>query len=74
MIMNLSITEKIKLILIKRKMSSTALAMAIGNTRQNLANKFKRDNFSIDDLKKIAIALNCTIDTTFILNDTGETI
>lgn len=67
-------SEKIRFLLIKRKMSSTDLANATGQSRQNLANKLKRNNFSIEDLQKIAIALNCSFECNFITNDTGEKI
>ena len=53
-------------------MTLTQLAEATGQTRQNLSNKLKRDNFSEKEIKKIAEALNCTYLTAFKLNDTEE--
>ncbi len=72
--MQLSATQKIKIILDKRHMSITELASKVGISRQNLTNKFARDNFSEKELQQIAIALNCKFDTQFTMLDTNETI
>ncbi len=71
--MNLTTTEKIKIILGRKNMSVSDLAIALGQTRQNLHNKFKRDNFSEKELKEIAAALNIEFEINFIL-DNGEKI
>lgn len=70
----MAMSEKIKIVLLKRKMTITALAQAIGSTRSNLSNKLSRDNFSEKELQEIAEALNCDLDMNFTLRDTGETI
>lgn len=70
----MAMSEKIKIVLLKRKMTVTALAQAIGSTRSNLSNKLSRDNFSGKELQEIAEALNCDLDMNFTLRDTGETI
>ncbi len=70
----MGMTEKIKIILIKRKMSVKELAEKLDCTSQNLSGKFKRDNFNEKELAEIASALNCTFDAKFIFNDTGESI
>ncbi len=70
----MGMSEKIKIILVKRKMTITALAESLGTTRSNLSGKLSRDNFSENELKEIAEALNCEIDTIFTLKDTGETV
>ena len=67
-------TEKIKILLIKRNISAVQLAALLKTTPQNIYNKFKRDNFSENELKEIAEALNCTFTASFTLNDTGEQI
>lgn len=67
-------TEKIKIVLLKRKMTVSELAEKLGCTSQNLSGKFKRDNFSEKELSEIATALNCTFNVGFTLNDTGEKI
>jgi len=70
----MGMTEKIKILLIKRKMTVKELAEKLGYTSQNLSGKFKRDNFSERELFEIAQALDCTFVARFIMNDTGETI
>jgi DNA-binding Xre family transcriptional regulator len=70
----MSMTEKIKIALIKRNMSVTELANILGSTPQNLSAKFRRDNFCEKDLQEIAIALNCRFEANFIDNITGETL
>lgn len=65
-------SEKIELVLVKRKMSKAALATKLNSSTSNLYNKFKRDNFSEKELQEIAAILNCTFEANFVLNDTGE--
>lgn len=65
-------TEKIKILLVKRGKSAAQLAVLLGFTPQNLYNKFKRDNFSTNELQKIAEALGCDYDSVFTLRDSGE--
>ena len=71
---NMSMSEKIRIALIKRKMSVTELAVAIGTSQSNLSNKLKRDNFSEKELNQIAEVLNCYFKGIFVLKDTGEEI
>ena len=66
--------EKIRVVLNRRNMTLGELADRTGQSRQNLSNKMKRDNFTEKDLREIAAALNCTFKTEFVMNDTGETI
>lgn len=70
----MAMSEKIKIVLLKRKMTVTSLAEMIGTPRSNLSNKLSRDNFSEKELKEIAEALNCDLDTNFTLRDTGEQV
>lgn len=57
--MDLTIGEKIKVIMKRRGVSMTELSDKIGQSRQNLTNKMRRDNFTEQDAKKIATALGC---------------
>ncbi len=57
----MSATKIIKQILKEKNMSQTELAATIGTTRQNLANKMSRDNFSTAELLAISKVLNCNI-------------
>ena len=72
--MRLSTGEKIKIILGRRGMTSTELAEKRGFTRQNMANKLSKSNFSEKELTDIAEIMNCTFNTQFTMNDTGESI
>ena len=71
----MSMTEKIRILLVKRgNMSEAALARKIGWSPQNLSNKMKRDNYTEADLKEIAAALDCDFEAAFTMRDTGERI
>ncbi|ETP70970.1 response regulator (CheY-like receiver, AAA-type ATPase, and DNA-binding domain-containing protein) [Lachnospiraceae bacterium JC7] len=71
----MGMTEKIRILCVKRgNMSEAELARRLGISPQNLNNKMKRDNFTENDLKSIADALDCTYSSLFTLNDTGETV
>lgn len=72
--MQLTTSEKIKVILGRRGMTVSDLAAKIGTSRQNLTNKFARDNFNEKEIYQIAEALNCGFEALFTLKDTGETI
>lgn len=68
----MSMTEKIKIAMLIRKMGVKDLATYLGCTSQNLSGKFKRDNFSEKELNEIATALKCHFEGRFISDDTGE--
>lgn len=71
----MSMTEKIRILLVKRgNMSEAELARRLDISPQNLNNKMKRDNFTESDLSSIANVLDCSFNATFVLNDTGEEI
>lgn len=70
----MTISEKIRLLARRRGLTITALAGKIGMTRQNLNVKLKNDNFTIKELQEIAVVLNCSYETVFVMNDTGERI
>lgn len=70
----MSMAEKIKIVLIKRKMTLTGLAEKLGKSPQNISAKLSRDNFSEKEILEIAAALDCSFNAEFILNDTGEKV
>ena len=72
--MPLTAGEKIKVILGRRKMTLADLAKKTGQSQPNLSNKISRDNFSEKELQEIASVLDCTFQTVFKMNDTGEEI
>lgn len=67
-------TENIKIVMLKRKINIKELAEKLGTTGNNMTNKFKRDNFSENELREIANALNCKLDIVFIDNETNQRI
>ena len=69
--MNPMMAEKIKFVMIRRNMTTTALAQAINTSPANLSNKLRRDDFRESELREIAKALNCKFESNFVLNDSG---
>ena len=70
----MAMSEKIRIALLKRKMSITELATHLHTSQSNLSNKLKRDNFSEKELSNIADILSCDFKGTFVMRDTGEEI
>ena len=70
---NLSMAEKIRILLRRKNVTIVELSTRLGTTNQNLANKFKRDNFSIKELDDIAKALDCEFEGFFVDKD-GERV
>ena len=68
----LTTTEKIKVLLKLNNMTAGELAEQTGQTRQNLSNKMKRNNYSEEELRAIAAALGCECKITFVLKDGQE--
>lgn len=65
--------EKIKVLLHRKNMSVQDLAELLGQSRQNINTKLKKDNFSEQDLKKIAEVLEVEFEGFFFLKN-GEKI
>ena len=72
--MELTASEKIRILANRRGASMADIADLTGQSRQNLSNKLKRDNFSVVELQKLAAALNCSVSICFIDNENGESI
>lgn len=70
----LSMSEKIRIILKRRNLTLADLAEKLGQSRQNLSNKMRRDNFTIKELYLIAEALGCSLVSYFETKDTDEII
>ena len=70
----MAMAEKVRILLVKRKITVTDLAKRLGMSQSNLSNKLSRDNFSEKELQEIAEALNCDLDISFTLRDTGEQV
>ena len=67
-------TEQIKIALLKRNLGVKDLAERLGTTSQNISGKFKRDNFSRQEILDIAEVLNCDFKASFVMRDTGEVV
>ncbi|MBN2879286.1 MAG: helix-turn-helix transcriptional regulator [Clostridia bacterium] len=67
-------SDKIRIMLIKRKMTMQELAYKVDISPQNLSNKLGRDNFSELEMKNIATALGCKLDINFVMNETNESV
>jgi len=70
----MAMAEKVRILLVKRKITITDLAKRLGMSQSNLSNKLSRDNFNEKELQEIAEALNCDLDIGFTLRDTGEQV
>lgn len=69
----LSVAEKIRIILRRNDMTLGELADLLGQSRQNLSNKMSRNNFQEGDIRAAAEAMHCSVDIIFTLSD-GSTI
>ena len=63
--MSMSAGEKIKTIMTRQKVSMGDMAEQTGQSRQNLSNKMKRDDFSESEIRKMASVLGCTVEVVF---------
>lgn len=70
--MRMSAAEKIRLIAKRTNKTMGDLAEATGQTRQNLSNKFSRENFSEKEITALASAMGCKVDIVFTLPDGTE--
>jgi transcriptional regulator with XRE-family HTH domain len=73
----MGVSEKIKILLLKRGMSQTELAALLGKSVQNFNNKLRNEkSFTVDELETIAKHLKAKYERTekFTLADTGEEI
>ncbi|AMW99184.1 helix-turn-helix domain-containing protein [Rummeliibacillus stabekisii] len=67
--MELTVAEKIRIVLGRQNKTLTDLAEILQMSRQNLNNKMKRDNFSEKEIEDIARALNLGFEINFIMED-----
>lgn len=62
-------SDLVKQLCEERNVSFSELARRIGQSRQNLYKKMKRDTLTVDELKLIADALGVTFEQSFTLPD-----
>ena len=65
----MSMSKKIKHLLIEKDITITQLAKLLGTKPQNLTNKLSRGNFNENTLQEIAKVLNCKYEAKFIIED-----
>jgi DNA-binding Xre family transcriptional regulator len=69
----MKMSDRIKIMMIKSGVQKEAdLAKRMEISPQTLNSKMKKDYFTIEDLQKVASALDCKLTITFSRNDTGE--
>ena len=68
----MSMSKKIKMILIERNLSIKELSVKLGYRSSTLYNKLNRDDLNEDILIKIADALDCDYEGIFTMRDTGK--
>ena len=72
--MQLTVSEKIKILIKRKNMTLAQLAEQTGQSRQNFSNKMSRDNFSEKEMLEISAALDMDLVIKFIDKNTGEEI
>jgi len=70
----LNTEEKIRLILKRKGMTIGDLSSAMGQTRQRVHQAFKRGDYEVGWLEKVADAIGCKLEIKFIDKETGEDI
>lgn len=71
----MGMTERIRILLVKQgNLSEAELARRLGIAPQNLNRKLKRDNFTVQELEKIATALDCSYEGNFVITSSGEKV
>lgn len=63
--MGMTAGEKIRTIMARQGMSMGEMAERTGQSRQNLSNKMRRDDFSESEIKKMAGVLGCLVEIVF---------
>ena len=74
MVIIMGMSQKIKILLLKRGMQHKELAYKLGLSPTNLSNKLGRDNMTQKELQEIADILGCEYISVFKMKDTGDII
>ena len=69
----MTISEQIKVLCVRQKISLAELARRLGTTPQNFNAKLKRESFTVAELEDIADAVNSSFERKFVLEN-GEKI
>lgn len=65
-------TKIVKKMLLESNINTVELAKRLDCGTANLYNKYKRNNFSLNEVEQIADALGCDLKITFIDRATGK--
>ncbi len=65
----MTISEQVKVLCVRQKISLAELARRLGTTPQNFNAKLKRESFTVAELEDIAAAVGVTFERNFILDD-----
>ena len=68
----MTISEQIKVLCVRCKVSEAELARRLGTSPQNFNSKMKRESFTIEDLDEIARVLEVDFKRTFVLSNGDE--
>lgn len=69
----MDISEKVKILAIKSKITIQKLAEQSGQSSPNLCQKLQRNSFKVSELEKLAKAVGASVEINFIL-PSGERI
>ena len=67
-------TKIIKRLLVEKGINTVELARRLECGTANIYNKYKRNNFSVNEMEEIADALGADLKISFIDRETGEPI
>lgn len=70
----MNMNENIRIACVKRNISIAELARRSGQTPQNFNQKMKINNFKVEELEKIATALDCDLEIRFVDKNTKEVL
>ena len=69
----MDIAKQVKRLLLEKNVTGTKLDQKVGITQPAISYKMTNNSYSIEDLEKIAKALDCELEINFVLNS-GEKI
>lgn len=71
--MQLSFSEKMRVLMNRRGVSVQELADRLGVSRQNVNQRLNNNSFTLADMEKYAAAIGCTVEIEIIEPSEGET-
>ena len=65
----MTVDEQIKILCVRNGVSVSELARRLGKSNQAFGQKMKRGTFTPEEMRRVAEALNCRYESSFILPD-----